>query len=213
LLAQGSLTPPGAPAPAMKSLAQIEPRTPVSSAPFTISASGSYYLTTNLTVNVGDCIRINANNVTLDLNGFTLASTQNPMGGEAIYVGQSATVTNITILNGYISGSLTNGNGSYGGAGFNDGIYAWSPGGYNVRVKNVTITGCRNEGILLGPGPGLSTIESCAINKVGDTGIYAQCVYNSTAQNCGGFAIWAIIANGCFTPSGTNNITYKYNMP
>ena len=30
LLAQGSLTPPGAPAPTMKTLAQIDPRTPIS---------------------------------------------------------------------------------------------------------------------------------------------------------------------------------------
>src|SRR5437667_49820 len=42
---QGSLTPPGPPAPSMKSLAQIEPRTPISSLPFTINAAGSYYLT------------------------------------------------------------------------------------------------------------------------------------------------------------------------
>jgi hypothetical protein len=42
-LAQGSLTPPpGAPAPTMKTLDQIEARTPISSAPFTISAPGSY---------------------------------------------------------------------------------------------------------------------------------------------------------------------------
>src|SRR5438105_5129643 len=38
---QGSLTPPGAPAPSMKTLQQVEPRTPISSAPFTITNSGS----------------------------------------------------------------------------------------------------------------------------------------------------------------------------
>lgn len=48
--AQGSLTPPGAPEPTMKTLDQIEARTPISSAPFTIIRPGSYYLTTNLTV-------------------------------------------------------------------------------------------------------------------------------------------------------------------
>src|SRR6478609_1827254 len=71
--AQGSLTPPaGAPAPVMKSLSQIEPRTPVSSAPFTINQPGSYYLTTNLTISSGTAITIATNDVTLDLNGFAL---------------------------------------------------------------------------------------------------------------------------------------------
>jgi hypothetical protein len=71
---QGSLTPPGAPGPMMKTLAQIEPRTPISSVPFTISQSGSYYLTNNVTVNTGDAIIITANGVSLDLNGFTISS-------------------------------------------------------------------------------------------------------------------------------------------
>src|SRR5450432_2839078 len=73
--AQGSLAPPGAPAPTMKSLAQIEPRTPISSVPFTIANSGSYYLTTNLTTTVSNAIVITANGVTLDLSGFTISST------------------------------------------------------------------------------------------------------------------------------------------
>ena len=53
--AQGPLTPPGAPTPTMKTLEQIEPRTPISQAdmPLTISAPGSYYLTTNLTGTAG----------------------------------------------------------------------------------------------------------------------------------------------------------------
>src|SRR5438094_2967891 len=57
LFAQGSLTPPGAPAPTMKSLDQIEARTAISSAPFTINQPGSYYLTKNLNVTNGDAIR------------------------------------------------------------------------------------------------------------------------------------------------------------
>src|SRR5436190_2248196 len=77
--AQGSLTPPGAPAPTMKTLdeidAKLEKRTPISSVPFTISASGSYYLTGNLAVTTGTAITISADNVTLDLNGFTISST------------------------------------------------------------------------------------------------------------------------------------------
>src|SRR5438445_13129756 len=72
--AQGSLTPPGAPAATMKTLSQVEPRTPISSVPFAITNSGSYYLTTNLTgTGGGAAISITTSNVTLDLNGFTLA--------------------------------------------------------------------------------------------------------------------------------------------
>ena len=84
LLAQGSLTPPGAPAATMKTLAQIEPRTPISAAPFTISVPGSYYLTTNLTVTTGNAITIATNGVTLDLGGFTIASTAFSASGYGI---------------------------------------------------------------------------------------------------------------------------------
>jgi hypothetical protein len=79
--AQGSLTPPGAPAPTMKSADQIEPRTIINAVNtpgdsgnlFIITNSGSYYLTTNLVGVIGKSgIKITANNVTVDLNGFAV---------------------------------------------------------------------------------------------------------------------------------------------
>src|SRR5580704_7915636 len=74
---QGSLTPPGAPAPSMKSLDQIQPRTPISS-PVAITQPGSYYLTTNI---VGAfSLTILTSDVTLDLNGFTITITNNSDG-------------------------------------------------------------------------------------------------------------------------------------
>lgn len=79
---QGSLTPPGAPAPTMKTLDQIEARTVISSLPYTITNPGSYYLTENLTVSGGAAgIIVSSDNVTIDLNGFSLvggASGTNP---------------------------------------------------------------------------------------------------------------------------------------
>ncbi len=54
------LTPPGAPAPMMKSLQEIEPRTLIAIGADTISAPGSYYLSNNITVATGNAITISA---------------------------------------------------------------------------------------------------------------------------------------------------------
>ena len=86
---QGSLTPPGAPAPTMKTLDELdaaisgvsnavssiqgEARFPISVAGYTITNGGSYYLTADLMPEGGDSgININVNDVTLDLNGFSI---------------------------------------------------------------------------------------------------------------------------------------------
>jgi hypothetical protein len=78
VLAQGPLTPPGAPAPVMKTLEPIEPRIPVSSLPFTISQPGGYYLAGNLqyTAATGDAITIASNDVTLARNSSRVLSRQ-----------------------------------------------------------------------------------------------------------------------------------------
>ena len=147
-LAQGSLTPPGAPAPTMKSLAQIEPRTPISSAPFTINVPGSYYVTTNLTVATGDAITIATNGVTLDLSGFTISSTAARVTGTGILLNPN--VQDISILNGFIRGGVTNnGYGVYDGSGFAHGIFYSNDQPRNVLVWRVSVSGCRYHGINL----------------------------------------------------------------
>lgn len=107
--AQGPLSPPGPPAPMMKTLAQIEPRIPVTNAPFTIATPGSYYLTGDLIVTgATDGVIINAPNVSLDLNGFSIRGTTSGYWG--LFV--STISINSAIRNGSISGWRR---GSYGG--------------------------------------------------------------------------------------------------
>jgi hypothetical protein len=84
----------------MRTLTQIEPRHPIESLPFTVTAPGSYYLTACLTGNAGqDGIIVEANDVTIDLGGFAL---QGGGGGDsAVVVGGERTglcVRNGTII-------------------------------------------------------------------------------------------------------------------
>jgi hypothetical protein len=120
LFGQGSLTPPGAPAPTMKSLDQIdshvslagEKRIDVLSLAgdggnlHVISNSGSYYLSGNLTASgAKNGIKIAANDVTLDLNGFTVDGT----GCSGTVDGISASGTNATICSGTVQKWTGNG--------------------------------------------------------------------------------------------------------
>ena len=105
---QGSLTPPGAPAPTMKTLDQLEPRTIVNAAntpgdalnTFRITQPGSYYLTGNLTgVSGKSGISISSSGVILDLNGFTLQGVAGSLVGINI---SGVLATGVSIRNGTI---------------------------------------------------------------------------------------------------------------
>ena len=97
--AQGSLTPPGAPAPTMKTLTQVEPRTPISSVPFTITQPGAYYLTTNLSAPpFSYAITIAVDNVSVDLHGFAIIGTNTSSGGVFVAANR-AVVANGSVRN------------------------------------------------------------------------------------------------------------------
>ena len=161
-LSQGSLTPPGPPAPSMKTLAQIEPRTPISSLPYSITNSGSYYVTTNLSLDIeSHGIAISADNVTLDLCGFTLTGGSDSIN--AIYVlGKNVKVRNGSIRqwNGFgVSGYLSTG----------------------VQMEDLTASEC-GWGFAVGAS---GTIERCVAHHNYD-GIVVGLSYSSgaTVREC-----------------------------
>jgi len=180
VFAQGSLTPTGAPAPTMKTLDQIEPRTPISSVPYSITQSGSYYLTTNLSAGAGFggiSIGFGVNNVTVDLNGFTLSgSSTNSAVGIFVLSG------NVRVRNGNIAGwggegidavassgcvfedLLVAGNGR--GASPTSGLRA----GNDAQIIRCTIVSNSSIGILAGAH---ARVESCLAASNGDIGIQA----------------------------------------
>ena len=196
---QGALTPPGAPAPTMRTLdqldAKLEKRTPITSAPFTITQSGSYYLTTNLTTATNGIIIV-TNGVTLDLNGFTISSSAGAPNGYAAILFASP-VSDVSIFNGHIRGGVTNnGSGVYGGTGFSGGIDHVFGIPVNIHVSGVSVSGCLTYGINLATGDS-TVVEACTIRTVGTTGISASTIKNSAAVDCGHFGIYGDQVSDC----------------
>ncbi len=147
--AQGPLTPPGAPAPTMKTLQQVEPRTPITNIPITISVPGSYYLTDHVFYfGTGAAIRVASSEVDIDLNGFTLAGL--PTVTESL-ISQTfpSTLHSISIRNGKLRDVDTPIN---------------FPNASQVRVEKVSIYNSRLNGMELGEA---ATVSDCQIMFAG----------------------------------------------
>jgi parallel beta-helix repeat protein len=219
-LAQGSLTPPGPPGPTMLTLSQIEPRTPISALPATITTSGSYYLTTNLTctacTNGIAGVTIAISDVTLDLNGFTLQGQTG--SGAGISVPNSE--RNLTIRNGVLDSWGVRGTNAFNSlferlrqsnsagpgllTGSNCVVLVCSASanstvgigvGNNCTVKDCTVSGTSGIGILVSNG---CVVADCAASGNSSDGI--NCAVGTTVRSCasyqnGGYGVSTV--SGC----------------
>jgi hypothetical protein len=165
-------------------------RIPVFAIPLTINQSGSYFLVRDLTGVAGqNGITIQANNVTLDLNGFALIGVPGSDRGISIDPFNGVTVRNGTVRNWGLHG-----------------IFGAALSAGNQHFSDLTLL--NNGAIGLAPGPN-STIVRCVASGNGDDGINASysSVFNSTSTNNGrnGFGGTASSFIGCTTRSNIRN--------
>lgn len=129
--------PPSDPTTAMKSLNQVEPRTIIGSLPYTITQPGSYYLTGNLTLSSAGVagISVQAKDVTIDLNGFTISCTSAANQSAIDASGASGSTAGLVVKNGTIRG-LRGDTSNPGAGGFTAGVGLVE----NGRLENLSIT-------------------------------------------------------------------------
>ncbi|MFI5182253.1 MAG: right-handed parallel beta-helix repeat-containing protein [Thermoanaerobaculia bacterium] len=158
--------------------------------PFKITKAGSYRLTSNLDVTVAadpkntDAIDVNTNNVTIDLNGFSIlgpavctgfpVKTSCANSGAGSGVSTSSSAISWVVRNGFIRGMGQSGVNALTGA---DGV-----------VEHVTASGNGAVGIRVTQG----VVRSCTAWQNGGNGIEVTdgaALDNTSSHNGGGYGI------------------------
>ena len=211
LRAQGPLTPPGAPAASMRTLTEIEPRTRLesltgdSTALYVINSPGSYYLSVGNVAGVNGkaAIAVNANGVSIDLNGFSLIG----VGGSTRGIEVRGAYANFAVRNGGIrfwgaagiglsTANAPNGVvienltiATVGGAGID------LTGGNAVTVSRCSITGAA-AGILIGSAGG--AVHACAVSNLAGGGAQSYGIFAGSVTDCDVNTLTGSSASDCY---------------
>ncbi len=188
--------------------------TPITSLPKTINQPGFYYLTGNLTCGAAtSAITISANNVTLDLMGFTVTGYA---GANGIYI----TASDVEVRNGVVRGPNKTASGVYS---------SFQTGGKNVKLANlkainwnygifcdadgISVNGCQADSNVYGffTSGAYGILLSKNVACYNTTGFYLHStgviIDNIASANTTGFDLPGIATTLIDRNSSTNNTT------
>ncbi len=212
----GPITPPAGPVVGTgKTLTDVEPRIAINAAntrgdansTYRITQAGSYYLTSNVAGEVGKHgIEIGANNVTIDLMGFSMIGVAGSLAGISV----DSARRHVTVRDGFLESwdgggiDLTAGGAAEGHR--VERVVVRTSGPIGIRVGNVSVV--ESCVVLSGSGDGIvasgnSIIRDCSVESRGGTGIVASSVCrifgcSARLNAVSGFAFFtACVFDGC----------------
>ena len=199
----GPLEPPAGPiVPTGKTLSEVEPRTAINQtntpgnayAAFIINKPGSYYLTGNFTVTGTVGIEVQASDVTIDLNGFTISAGASGSGSAVRCSSDGQEVwKNFAIRNGNLVGAFTDA--------------ALDVDAPQSAIENINVRGSADYGLAVGPA---STIRECFIDscRIGLSASIGTIVENCVIRNCTqyGASVGDVVIRDCSFSFNGNGI-------
>jgi hypothetical protein len=149
---------------------------------YVISSPGSYYLTGNITTPGKNAIRVTVDDVTIDLNGFSVTSTANPPNDNGIiFQGvQVGSIRNGVVRNGRLKGWLA----------------AVEASGTSMHVTDVSVSECV-QGIDLGAFSNGSLVDHCTVYLTTGTSILAETVSDCSVSAAANYGIEAVTVENC----------------
>src|ERR1051325_9440492 len=212
-----------------KTLVDVEPRTIINAAntpgdaqyEYIITQPGSYYLDRNINMATGkSAIKVSADNVTIDMNGFSMVCLPDTTGTAITTAG--VLHNNIRVFNGGIKGRFQGGLSLFGSGNRAERLTLQSILGDAILIgdqgiiRDCVVTTCTGNGIRCGAD---CIVSGCTCDSAAQGGVHADSgalIEHCTVNTCGAassaaiFTMYSSQVRDCIANGATFGIQTQY---